>query len=55
MEDAWMQYSHGKDASALDLFGVFDGHRGDSAAKFAAEHLPNHVVQNMRISKNPSE
>ena len=55
MEDAWVSYSQGKDSSSLDLFGVFDGHRGDSAAKFAAQHLPGAVTSVMKVSKNPSD
>jgi serine/threonine protein phosphatase PrpC len=55
MEDAWTSYSQGKDSGCLDLFGVFDGHRGDSAAKFAAEHLPSSVTSVMRVSKNPAD
>lgn len=55
MEDAWMMFSQGKDSSSLDLFGIFDGHRGDSAAKFAAENLPAAVTSVMRVSKNPSD
>lgn len=55
MEDAWAAYSQGKDSNALDIFGVFDGHRGDSAAKYAAEHLPSTITSTMRISKNPQD
>ena len=55
MEDAWAAYSQGKDSNSLDIFGVFDGHRGDTAAKYAAEHLPSTITSVMRISKNPSD
>jgi hypothetical protein len=33
--------------------GVFDGHRGRSAAAFAAEHFPEHLRQQWRRSKSP--
>lgn len=55
MEDAWAAYSQGKDTNALDIFGVFDGHRGDTAAKYAAEHLPSTITSVMRTSKNPAD
>lgn len=51
MEDSYCFYSHGD----LDIFGIFDGHRGDSASKFCSTFMPPLIIENLNLNKSPQE
>jgi len=52
MEDSFLIKGTYQGNKEMDLFGVFDGHAGSTAAKFAATHFPNSLKDNLE-EKNP--
>ena len=52
MEDAWTARH---DGDGLALFGVFDGHGGDAAAKLLKETLPGHVTSSKHLRHDTSD
>ncbi|KNC83123.1 hypothetical protein, variant [Sphaeroforma arctica JP610] len=49
MNDLWAEYGKARplEAPRLAFYGVYDGHAGDRAAKYAAKHLHIHYLNNV--------